>query len=188
MFGKDNRGRTRSIGAKISRTQVKASNIARKQLKKAQGGSEYLNARIDNMEGTLKSIVDLLKGRYAGQENHIQDIASNEEGSGTPHGSVGRMPNNEFANLSNSSGLANQKCEILNIDLVVIVTATVCKDSTLSIIHGKPVPPTYEKLVMDNILLPKEKTRKPNHPLAMTFGDVGIGGYVCHPKSNIRYM
>jgi len=140
------------------------------------------------MKGTLKSIFDLLKRRYASQENHIPNTYSNEGGSDTPHGSVTRMMNNDFAKLLNSSYLANQKCKILNIDLEVITIATICRDSTSSIIHGKLVLLTHKKLVMDNILLPEEKTSKPNHPLAMTFGEVGIGGYVCHPKSNIRYM
>lgn len=102
-----------------------------------------------------------------------------------PQGSVGRLPNNGFANLTSSSGLPNQKCEILNIDLEFIATAFVCRDSTTSIIPGKPVPPTHEKLIVDNILPLEEKASKQNHHLVMTFGEVGIGGYVCHTKSNI---
>lgn len=187
VFGKDKKGRTRSIGAKISRTQVKASNIARKQLKKSQG-PDYLNSRMDNMEGKLNSILDLMTRREGSQQNHISDIAANEGGSGTPHDSIGRMPTNNLPNSLNSSSLSNQRCEIMSIDLEIIGTATVCRDSTASIIHGKTVPPGYEKLVVDNIRLPQERTSKPNHPLALTFGEVGIGGYVCHPKNMIQYL
>jgi len=46
VFDKDKRGRIQSIGARILRTKATASNTARKQLKKAQGGSKYLNAML----------------------------------------------------------------------------------------------------------------------------------------------
>ena len=69
-----------------------------------------------------------------------------------------------------------------------IAIGTVCRDSTSSKIHGKSVPSTHEKLVLDNILLPDERTGKLNHQFAETFVDVGVGGYVCHPKILIRYL
>ena len=68
------------------------------------------------------------------------------------------------------------------------ITGTICRDSTLSNIHGKSVPSTHEKLILDNILLPDERTNKINHQFAETFADVGVGGYVCHPKCLIRYL
>lgn len=194
VFGKDKKGRTRSIGTKISRTQIKASAIARKQLKKAKGDTgelkskmEHMENKLENMDGTLMTLVSLVKELTQG--NHIPDVTFNEGGSSTRHESVGRNQINDVAAQLNSVGTTNQqKCEILNLDLDVIATATVCKDSTSFIIHGKSVPSTHEKLVVDNILLPDEKTSKQNHPLATTFAEVGIGGYVCHPKSAIRYL
>ena len=69
-----------------------------------------------------------------------------------------------------------------------IATGTVCRDSTASKCHGKSVPSSHEKLVVDSILLPDEKTNKINHQFAETFADIGPGGYVCHPKGLIRYL
>ena len=68
------------------------------------------------------------------------------------------------------------------------ITGTVCRDSTASICHGKPVPPTYEKVLLNEILLPDELTAKMNPHMADTFGEVGVGGYVCHQKGLIRYL
>lgn len=133
------------------------------------------------MDGTLMTLVSLVK--EPSQGNHIPDVTFNG-GSNTRHESVGRNQINDVA-----AGATNQqKCEILNLGLDVIATATVCRDPTSFIIHEKSVPSTHEKLVVDNILLPDEKTSKQNHPLATTFTEVRIGGYVCHPKSVIRYL
>ena len=98
------------------------------------------------------------------------------------------MCSNDIVAQPNLFGAACRKCEILNFDLEVVATAVVCTDSTSSVIHGKPVPATHDKLVLDSILLPEERTSKPNHCLAVTFAEVGIGGYVCHPKNLIRYL
>ena len=192
-FGKDKRGRTRSVRTIIPKTQVKAYTIPRKHLRRSKQDSnrletsmEKVEGSLENVMGTLNTLVDILKG-YVKQ---MPDIASNEGGSGgTHHESVGRTSNNDdAANPLISHVQENQKCEVLNFDLEVIATGFVCRDSTASIIHGKPVPPTHEKLIVNNILLPDEPTTKQNHPLAMIFDDVGIGGYVCHPKSSIRYL
>ena len=149
---------------------------------------DKVEGTLENMEGTLKSLVGMLTG-YVNSEKQFPGIASKEGGSGeTHHESVERRSNNnDIANPLISHNVAN-KCEVLNLDLEVVAIGFVCRDSTASIIHGKPVPPTHEKLVVDSILLPDETTSKQNHPLAMTFEEVGIGGYVCHPKSLIRYL
>ena len=68
------------------------------------------------------------------------------------------------------------------------ITGTICRDSTAHIIHGKPVPPTYEKVLLDKILLPDELTAKICRQFTETFGDVGVGGYVCHLKGLIRFL
>lgn len=80
VFGKDKRGRTRSVGTKISRMQVKASTTARKQVKKVQGSSQEVNVRLDNMEGKLNKLVDLVEG-YMSQGNQAPNIDSNVVGS-----------------------------------------------------------------------------------------------------------
>ena len=187
VFGKDKRGRTRSVGTKISRTQVKASNIARKQIKTAQN----MEDRMTNVEGTLKTILELMKGNY---EKQIPDNASNEGGSNACHDAIQRQPDNDIGNphvtndaIQRQPDNDSRTCEILNFNLEVIATGKVCRGSLGSIIHGKAVPPTYEKLVVDSILLPEESTTKQNHPLATTFEEVGVGGFVCHPKNLLRY-
>ena len=68
------------------------------------------------------------------------------------------------------------------------ITGTICRDSTQSICHGKPVPPAYEKVLLDKILLEDEPTAKMNRHMAETFRDIGVGGYVCHQKGLIRYL
>ena len=68
------------------------------------------------------------------------------------------------------------------------ITGTICRDSTALVIHGKPVPPTYEKVLLDKILLPDELTAKICRQFTETFGDVGAGGYVSHQKGLIRYL
>jgi len=50
-----------------------------------------------------------------------------------------------------------QKCENLNLELDVIATTTLCRDSASFVINRKYVTLIYEKLVMDNILVPNEK-------------------------------
>ena len=181
VFGKDTRGRTRSIATKISRTQVKASKIARKQIKTTQN----MEDRMTNVEGTLKTLVELIKGNY---EKQIPDNASNEGGSNACHDATETQPEIDIGNRQNSSESVSLKCEILNFNLEVIATGTVCRGSLGSIIHGKAVPPSFEKLVVDSILLPDESTTKQNHALATTFGEVGVGGFVCHPKNLLRYL
>lgn len=57
-----------------------------------------------------------------------------------------------------------------------------CYSSRLS----SPVPATHLKVLIDNILMPDEPTVKANR-FTETFKDVGIGGYVVHPKRSISY-
>lgn len=89
------KGRTRSIGTKISRTQVKVYAIACKQLKKTKGDTEELKSKMENMEdkmenmdGTLKRLVSLIT--EMGQGNQVSNVTLNERGSSTRHENVGR--------------------------------------------------------------------------------------------------
>lgn len=49
-----------------------------------------------------------------------------------------------------------------------------------------PIPPHLGKVLLDDIVMPFEKTIKANR-LVETFRDVGVGGYVVHPRMCIKF-
>jgi len=164
---------------------------------------------VGNLFGQMEVLINMVG-------NNEQGIRAPVNSSDGGHATQFNTPKFVASQFHNSTNVANnQKCEILNsnsdiiatgiyykisifscfravicwIDLdIFIATGNVYRDSTSSKIHGKSVPSTHEKLVWDNILLPNERTSKINHQFAETFADVGVGGYVCHPKCIIQYL
>lgn len=78
------------------------------------------------------------------------------------------------------------KISLLNMDEEVIAKGTVCVGSLALVAHGSPVSPNHVKVLLDEILLPEEFCSKANRP-ARTFQDIGVGGFVVHPRSSSRY-
>ena len=109
MFGKDVKGRSRSIGTNIAPSQVKSAAIPCKRLKQAQGvyeqrlqNVEQKLMKLDNMDDKLERLLSIAQdNRQVGSE-----IASSQFAT----------PNNQ---------LIDQRCEILNFNDEVIATGTI---------------------------------------------------------------
>ena len=109
MFGKDVKGRSRSIGTNVSPTQVKGAAIPCKRLKEAKGEYEQ---RLQNVEQKLTKL-DSMDEKLERILNLTQDNLQIGSEIGT----------SQFPTPTNQS--IDQRCEILNFEEEVIATGTI---------------------------------------------------------------
>lgn len=212
VFGKDSRGRTRCVGP-VSRLEVELSAPARAKCDELRSKDVVLTQKVedlgDKMEvliggfGSLCKIVKDLQSSSAVASNSLgfcspaletgEDIAASRQPvtpshSGSPALNAGQnnAPSPQSCSAARSRVGAKPRCALLNIETEVIATGEVCTGPSSRLFHSVAVPDHLEKVLLDEILLPDEITVRAN-TFAGSFREVGVGGFVLHPKILTRY-
>lgn len=215
LFGKDSRGRVRAVGH-VSRMQVELSALAHAKLDELKYKDGVLTNKVEDLGGKMGVLIEGFK-TLCYTVKDIQDampsvvgsnMCSTSRGQNCEQGHDGTSQSGSVAYTSSPSHVIPpdthtsspshaisparsavgdiQQCSVLNMEGDIGSTSKVCTGVSALMDHGSPVPATHLKVLLDNILLPDEKTVKAN-TFAPTFRDVGIGGFVVHPKRSIAY-
>lgn len=216
LFGKDSRGRVRAVGH-VSRTQVDLSASARAKIAELKSKNGVLTNKVEDLGGKIGVLVEgfgtlchVVKDIQDATSSSVaaSNMCSTSHSQNSSQGHVGSPQSGSVAHISSlglpvspaaqtiSPGHAlspaqsgpgmQQQFSLLNMEGDIIATGKVCTGAQGLMAHGSAVPATHLKVLIDDILLPDERTIKANQFME-TFKDVGIGGFVVHPKRSIAY-
>ncbi|XP_026455281.1 uncharacterized protein LOC113356382 isoform X2 [Papaver somniferum] len=216
LFGKDSRGRVRVVGpvsrtqvdlyasarAKIAELKSKDGVLSNK-VEDLCGKIRVLIEGFGTLCHVVKDIQDAMSSSDAasnmcstshGQNSSQGHVGSNQSGSvahisspGLPVSPAAQTSSPDHAISPSQSGAGmQQQCSLLNMEGDIITTCKVCTGVQGLMAHGFAVPATHLKVLIDDILLPDERTIKANQ-FVETFRDVGNGRFMVHPKRSITY-
>ncbi|RZC86838.1 hypothetical protein C5167_030192 [Papaver somniferum] len=210
LFGKDSRGRVRVVGP-VSRTQVDLFASARGKVAELKYQYGVLNSKVEDLGVKVKVLIEGVGSLCHGVKDiqdamsssvFVSNMCSTSQGHvGSPQsGSVARIsspghaasPGHALSRAAQTSSPGHalspalsaagmQQCSLLNMDddIIAIGKFFTCTQGLMA--HDSVVHAIHLKVLIDDILLPDERTVKANK-FAETFRDVGIGVFVVHPK------